>query len=148
MSEGPYALRKRMAKFLLPVLILTVAMNVTKFFEIYIVYSPVPDSATNATRPELRVSEFRMNPTYSIFFNWFRFITIGIIPFCLLVYFNTQVGCVDVSPLGFPLVCSFFKSLFYWGKRDSVGNGVRKIRDTCYHYVCKLALGFAQFVCG
>ncbi len=108
MSEGPYALRKRMAKFLLPVLILTVAMNVTKFFEIYIVYSPVPDSATNATRPELRVSEFRMNPTYSIFFNWFRFITIGIIPFCLLVYFNTQVGCGDVSPLGFPLVCSFF----------------------------------------
>ncbi len=41
--------------------------------------------------PCAQVSEFRMNPTYSIYFNWFRFITIGIVPFCLLVFFNTQI---------------------------------------------------------
>ena len=28
---------------------------------------------------------------YSINFNWFRFIAIGVVPFLLLVYFNTQI---------------------------------------------------------
>ena len=33
----------------------------------------------------LQFLELRMNPLYSIYFNWFRFIVIGIIPFALLV---------------------------------------------------------------
>ena len=39
----------------------------------------------------LSITEFRKDPMYSINFNWFRFISIGIVPFLLLAYFNTQI---------------------------------------------------------
>ena len=40
----------------------------------------------------LQFLELRMNPLYSIYFNWFRFIVIGIIPFALLVsYFFSSL---------------------------------------------------------
>ncbi len=50
-------------RFLVPVLVLTVVMNVTKFFEIHIVYPPVVDPETGnltdeSPRPALQVSEF------------------------------------------------------------------------------------------
>ena len=35
--------------------------------------------------PVLQPTALRTNPLYSIYFNWFRFIAIGIIPFALLV---------------------------------------------------------------
>ena len=37
--------------------------------------------------PVLEPTRLRMNPLYSIYFNWFRFIVIGVIPFALLVRF-------------------------------------------------------------
>ena len=35
--------------------------------------------------PILEPTALRMDPLYSIYFNWFRFISIGVIPFGLLV---------------------------------------------------------------
>ena len=37
------------------------------------------------------MTDFRKDPAYSITFNWFRFITIGVIPFILLVILNLQI---------------------------------------------------------
>lgn len=91
------ALRSRMAKYLLPVVFLSLAMNVTKFFEITLEFVPSPTVNGTAAagsaelHPVLNITELRMNPTYSIYFNWFRFISIGIIPFALLVFFNFQI---------------------------------------------------------
>ena len=42
-------------------------------------------------RVALSITEFRKDPMYSINFNWFRFISIGVVPFLLLAYFNTQI---------------------------------------------------------
>ena len=42
-------------------------------------------------RVQLSITEFRKDPMYSINFNWFRFISIGVVPFLLLAYFNTQI---------------------------------------------------------
>lgn len=53
----------------------------------------MPSKAEEPTeyRITLNITEFRTDPMYSINFNWFRFIAIGVIPFLLLVYFNTQI---------------------------------------------------------
>ena len=37
--------------------------------------------------PILEPTALRTNPLYSIYFNWFRFIAIGVMPFGLLVSF-------------------------------------------------------------
>ena len=37
------------------------------------------------TVPVLEPTALRTNPTYSIYFNWFRFLVIGVVPFVLLV---------------------------------------------------------------
>ena len=110
-----HALKIRVLKYLIPVTIISISFNITKFFEIYLKWNPVyadtvdtammnitttSDGDNNITASignitdynvELDVTEFRTNPIYSINFNWFRFISIGIIPFLLLVYFNTQI---------------------------------------------------------
>lgn len=86
------ALKRRVLQYLIPVGVLSLAMNVTKFFEIDLAYINVAEkNATAIYIPTLNITEFRMNPTYSITFNWFRFISIGIVPFCLLVFFNTHI---------------------------------------------------------
>ena len=41
--------------------------------------------------PVLLPTDLRLDPYYSIYFNWFRFITIGICPFVLLVLLNTKI---------------------------------------------------------
>ena len=151
------ALKIRVLKYLIPVTIICIVFNITKFFEITVVYIPIQKNATlinagtnvssistmttlmndsfgvtesptdelmfpmeNITLPAtladmttvyeaitsaqeaeveeniqyrvaLNITEFRTDPMYSINFNWFRFIAIGVIPFLLLVYFNTQI---------------------------------------------------------
>ena len=39
----------------------------------------------------IEATELRTNPIYSIYFNWFRFIAVGIVPFGLLVFFNAKI---------------------------------------------------------
>ena len=41
--------------------------------------------------PILKPTDLRLDPNYSIYFNWFRFVTIGICPFALLVLLNTKI---------------------------------------------------------
>ena len=36
-------------------------------------------------------TDMRTDPLYSIYFNWFRFIAIGVVPFALLVLFNAKI---------------------------------------------------------
>ena len=109
------ALRKRIIKFLLPVCGLSLIFNVTKFFEAtykygneicfwsehvdinlftYLVNATMPmgfnetvmeDDFVVETVPVLEPTALRTNPTYSIYFNWFRFLVIGVVPFVLLV---------------------------------------------------------------
>ncbi len=42
-------------------------------------------------QPELRVAALRTHPIYSAYNNWSRLIVLGIIPFTLLVFFNTKI---------------------------------------------------------
>ena len=58
--------------------------------------------------PVLQPTALRTNPLYSIYFNWFRFIAIGIIPFALLVRIYL-----------FIVICRFFsfKLFLYQNKR-------------------------------
>ena len=136
------ALKNRVLKYLIPVTIICIVFNITKFFEINVDYvpinktnitqSPTITNGLNSTSNEnntqfespvgfiekdemmlpltenitnlagnsnvseeyrvaLSITEFRKDPMYSINFNWFRFISIGVVPFVLLVYFNTQI---------------------------------------------------------
>ena len=42
-------------------------------------------------KPVLVVSEFRKDPVYSMYNNWSRLIVLGIIPFLLLLFFNSKI---------------------------------------------------------
>ena len=50
-------------------------------------------SVSNVTeyRVILNITEFRMDPNYSIYFHWTRFVILGVIPFILLIFFNAQI---------------------------------------------------------
>ena len=98
------ALKRRVFKYLVPVTLISIVFNITKFFEIQVVWNPINngtllDPSSNETtidntteyRIGLKITEFRTDPMYSINFNWFRFIAIGVLPFLLLVFFNTQI---------------------------------------------------------
>lgn len=81
---------RRLLQYLIPVVIFSVIFNVPKFFESEYQYD------RNSTDPEaelyLEVTDFRKNPNYAIYYNnWTRLIVLGIIPFCLLVYFNSKI---------------------------------------------------------
>ena len=53
------------------------------------------DNATSDSyityRAELGVAEFRKHPAYSMYHNWSRLLVLGIIPFSLLVFFNSKI---------------------------------------------------------
>ena len=136
------AMKKRVATYLIPVTIICIGFNVTKFLEMSYVCNDLDktsrlnvtsinssnetlrnytdeygndieynnsssftnevsdierknntscDKTTKEPEYEITVTEFRKNPSYAIHFNWFRFISIGVIPFILLVYLNAQV---------------------------------------------------------
>ena len=40
---------------------------------------------------ELDITEFRKHPAYSMYLNWSRLLVLGIIPFSLLVFFNSKI---------------------------------------------------------
>ena len=61
----------------------------------------IKSADTNKTDPNLinnheieaaiRVTPLRTHPAYSAYNNWSRLIVLGIIPFALLVFFNTKI---------------------------------------------------------
>ena len=94
------ALKRRVFKYMVPVTIISIVFNITKFFEIQHVWHPLRNGTLiedydidNTTEYQigLNITKFRTDPMYSINFNAFRFIMIGVVPFLLLVFFNTQI---------------------------------------------------------
>ena len=89
-----HAMRKRLLKYVVPVLGLAFLSNVVKFFEAKIVYEEVREANSTivvAYEPMLDVAELRTHPAYSAYNNWSRLLILGIIPFRLLVFFNTKI---------------------------------------------------------
>ena len=64
-----------------------------KFAEDNVVEMLIDGLRRNMTQqfPVLKPTELRTDPNYSIYFNWFRFVAIGVIPFGLLVLFNAKI---------------------------------------------------------
>lgn len=85
------AIRRRLVKYLLPVVIASVLFNVPKFFEATFVYVTYEELGVNVTRVQLNITELRIHPSYSIYVNWSQSLVLGFIPAALLVYFNTKI---------------------------------------------------------
>ena len=116
--NSPEACKKRLFKYVVPVLSFSIAVNLPKFFEAYVEtekheilpdgYELWPDNTVtfNGTILEnfseedleyeyhyrIEVTDLRKNPYYTIYYtNWTRFFIMGIIPTVLLIYFNYKV---------------------------------------------------------
>ena len=51
----------------------------------------VEDMTSLEYEVELQVAALRTHPIYSAYNNWSRLIVLGIVPFLLLVFFNTKI---------------------------------------------------------
>eukprot|EP00095_Tigriopus_kingsejongensis_P000415 maker-scaffold19_size710362-snap-gene-6.13 protein:Tk00415 transcript:maker-scaffold19_size710362-snap-gene-6.13-mRNA-1 annotation:"AGAP001862-PA" len=92
-----HATLRRVLKYVVPVSLFSVLCNIPKFFEAQIQWEN--DPITNVTQPMLRVSDLRMNEAYITYYNhYFRLLFLGIIPFGLLVFFNTKIY-QDIQPV-------------------------------------------------
>lgn len=94
--NDPSEIQKRLLKYFVPVVLLSVAINVPKFFEteaFFVEFSST--DANNVTSAyyevELNVTSMRVDPIYSTFVNWSQLFILGIVPVCLLVYFNFKI---------------------------------------------------------
>lgn len=109
-------MRKRVAKYLIPVCIISFVFNIPKFFEAQIEFDdPEVDAANNTisvselnsnarwqqscsefnlqeeTGPRITLTPMRTHPVYSSYNSWSRLFVLGIIPFMLLVFFNAKI---------------------------------------------------------
>lgn len=85
-----HATLRRVLKYVVPVSLFSVVVNIPKFFEAEIQW--IFDPRTNETVPALKVSDLRINVHYVTYYNhYFRLLFLGIIPFGLLVFFNTKI---------------------------------------------------------
>ena len=67
-----------------------VLFNIPKFMEAEIRYDS--NSTDYPNEPYLEVTPLRKDPDYAIYYNnWTRLAVLGILPFLLLVYFNTKI---------------------------------------------------------
>ena len=73
-----------MWRYLLPVLIFSLLLNVTKFFEAYVIRA-------EDGKFSLRISDMRKNPLYSAITKWTRLLVLGLIPFAIIIYYNIRV---------------------------------------------------------
>ena len=105
--------RRRMLKYLIPIIALSIFLNVPKFFEAKIIYKPTSYSHTFVGRskdvefqeirenaeedyqvlvPNIQASNLRKNQYYAIYYNsWTRLMFLGIVPTFVLIYFNFQI---------------------------------------------------------
>ena len=102
--HSPEACKQRLFKYLVPVILLSVGVNIPKFFESSVdqqlqfpngtVASP-NFTDVNASLKMVSVispTKLRSDPYYVIYYsNWTRLITMGLIPTVLLIYFNYKV---------------------------------------------------------
>ena len=77
-------MRRRMCRYVGPVVFLAILLNITKFFEAYVVYS-------DDGKILLRVSSMRKDPLYSAISKWTRLLILGLFPFCIILYLNFKV---------------------------------------------------------
>lgn len=80
----------RVLKYVVPVFLFSVIFNLPKFFEASITYEV--DPVTNETYVHPVPTKLRLNTKYYFLYNnCARLLILGIIPFCLLVFFNTKI---------------------------------------------------------
>ena len=77
-------MRKRMCRYVGPVIFLAILLNITKFFEAYVVHN-------DDGKILLRVSSIRKDPLYSAISKWTRLFILGIFPFGIILYVNFKV---------------------------------------------------------
>jgi hypothetical protein len=76
---------QRLLKYVIPVFSFATIFNIPKFFEAEVIYDEDGEI-------QLTVTELRKNPYYATYYSsWARLIVTGIIPFMLLVWFNTKI---------------------------------------------------------
>ena len=73
-----------MCRYVGPVVFLAVLLNITKFFEAYVVHN-------DDGKILLRVSSIRKDPLYSAISKWIRLFILGIFPFGIILYLNFKV---------------------------------------------------------
>ena len=83
-SLQPTLMYRRMCRYVGPVVFLAVLLNITKFFEAYVVHN-------DDGKILLRVSSIRKDPLYSAISKWIRLFILGIFPFCIILYLNFKV---------------------------------------------------------
>ena len=80
---------KRVLKFVIPVTIGSIAFNIPKFFEATYDYEVNMDGIEVV---DLKVTELRKHPIYIKYYSTCaRLFVNGIIPFIMLIYFNTVI---------------------------------------------------------
>ena len=70
-------------RYLVPVLVVSIMMNATKFFEAYVAFE---NGEYN-----IRLASFRRNTTYSAIMNWVRFLLLGILPLSVIIFLYVKV---------------------------------------------------------
>ena len=83
-SLQPMLMHKRMCRYVGPVVFLAILLNITKFFEAYVVH-------TEKGEISLRVSSMRKDPLYSAISKWTRLFILGLFPFGIILYLNFKV---------------------------------------------------------
>ena len=73
-----------MCRYVGPVIFLAILLNITKFFEAYVVHN-------DDGKILLRVSSIRKDPLYSAISKWTRLFILGIFPFGIILYVNFKV---------------------------------------------------------
>merc|ERR1719295_931798 len=111
--NSPEACKKRLLKYLIPVMIFSFAFNIPKFLEAEIDWVPammpinttsevfnltasehniLPEDNHTIFVPKIIVTDFRRNHIYAIYYNnWTRLAVLGIIPAAMLIYFNYKI---------------------------------------------------------
>ena len=73
-----------MWRYLIPVLMLAIIINISKFFEAYVITKENGDYS-------IKVSNLRRNGIYSAITNWMRLIFMSALPLLIIVFFNFKV---------------------------------------------------------
>ena len=82
-SNDEFTMMKRLLRYLIPVLSMSIMLNASKFFEAYLYY--------DGKEYSIRLSSFRRNLTYSAIVNWVRFLMMGIIPLSVIIYLYVKI---------------------------------------------------------
>ena len=115
-NNDPNAKKKRLAKYLFPVVIVSILFNIPKFFEAKyittteqvksykltwslfvldskcnIVLKLQDSDGFNITSAHVDVTELRIHPIYSSYSMWSQSLVLGFFPAAFLVYFNMKI---------------------------------------------------------